>query len=410
MRRRNPELRADELLAAWDAAPPADAAAPLTVKCRLMTPMYGGGVTPGEVDRDLPIRPGALRGQLRFWWRLLNRADGTPALFEAESELWGGISSTGPRASRVVLNAVGEPVGSERMVRFRDRSRRFPTYALILQQGDDPCLLDAGYEFRLTLRFSRKVTAAQRAQVIEALRWWACFGGVGARTRRGLGAVEVADDHGEIEPISSEAVKSRGGRMVFRSPTRTALDAWKNAIDALRDFRQGPREGRNPGSGNRPGRSLWPEPDAVRRRTGQHARGHEPEHEVEERYPRAAFGLPIVFHFKNPGDPKGARGKDLTLNPAGQDRMASPLILRPGCDGGRYRPLALLLPGWEQRVSVPVGLDAEHSVSAWPEDPDERSRLADRVAPMKGRGTDALTAFLHYFEHAGRADRGRRER
>ena len=79
--------------------------------------------------------------------------------------------------------------------------------------------------------------------------------------------------------------------------------------------------------------------------------------------------------------------------------MASPLILRPYFDGARYQPLALLLPGWESRVSVPVALDSTHLGPAWPEDSRDRERLADLVPPMQGRGTDALTAFLHYFEH-----------
>ena len=68
MRRRNSELRADEARAAWDAAQPPAAATAVRAKYELMTPMYGGGVAPSEVDRTMPIRPTAIRGQLRFWW------------------------------------------------------------------------------------------------------------------------------------------------------------------------------------------------------------------------------------------------------------------------------------------------------------------------------------------------------
>ncbi len=42
-----------------------------SLKCRLVTPMYGGGVTSTVVDTDMPIRVTGIRGQLRFWWRLL---------------------------------------------------------------------------------------------------------------------------------------------------------------------------------------------------------------------------------------------------------------------------------------------------------------------------------------------------
>ena len=402
MRRPNPAIRPGEALAAWDAAQSRADEAPVTMKCTLSTPMYGGGVKPGTVDRSLPIRPSALRGQLRFWWRLLNGAGReSQEVFAAESELWGGIPSPVPRASRVILQVGGEPVESAQMVNARSSER--PAYALILDRGEDPSLLRSGYEFTLALRFARGITGGQRKQVIEALRWWASFGGVGARTRRGLGAVTAIGEGFELKPVSYGEVESRGGRMVLRPPRENAIDAWRDAVDALKDFRQGRGLARNPGSGNRPGRSRWPEPDAIRRRTGHHARGHAPQHEVDGFYPRAAFGLPIVFHFKNrnTGDPPGTSNRDApdpVLEPADGDRMASPLILRPYFDGDRHRPLALLLPGWAKRVSVSVDLDSKHVGPAWPEDPDERRRLSDLIGPLQGRGADALTAFMHYFE------------
>ena len=258
------------------------------------------------------------------------------------------------------------------------------------------------------------MTAAQRDQVIAALRWWASFGGVGARTRRGLGTVRVTSRDVELKPVSREEVESLGGRMMLHATRKDAIDAWRLAVDTLKSFRQGTKagEGRNPGSGNHPGRSRWPEPDSIRRQDNSWARGHSPEHRVNG-YPRAAFGLPIVFHFKNSQDPADcvlAPGIDVSHRDAGtdaakRDRMASPLFLRPYFDGSRYRPLALLLPGWEDRVSVPVRFDSKQVGPAWPKDPDARERLANQVVPMADRGPDALTAFMHYFEQWTATDR-----
>ena len=190
--------------------------------------------------------------------------------------------------------------------------------------------------------------------------------------------------------------------MELRQASRNAIAAWRNAVEALSDFRQRPNVGRNSGRGGRPGRSRWPEPDAIRRHRHRNAPGHQPEHPVDGQYPRAAFGLPIVFHFKDRGDPPDAK-----LVPRKGDRMASPLILRPYFDGKQYRPLALLLPGWAESVSVPVSFGSEHLGPAWPEDSGKRSEFAERVPPMRGRGADALTAFLHYFEHPTPPGRGR---
>ena len=258
------------------------------------------------------------------------------------------------------------------------------------------------------MRFKRTVTAQQRGQVIEALRWWVSFAGVGARTRRGLGAVKVTNSDVELKPVSTEGVESHDGRMLLGESVGNPAQAWKDAVDALRQFRQGVAVGRNPGSGNRPGRSRWPEPDTIRRLTNTHAERHAPEHPVDGFYPRAAFGLPLVFHFKDKYDPR-----DSVLEPEGHDRMASPLILRPYFDGERYRPVALLLPGWKERVSVRVGFHSAPTTPgppatpgpAWPEGTDDRERLARDIKPMQDRGTDVLTAFMSYFQDRTRGVR-----
>ena len=398
MRRPDPDIRperAQEILeAARSAAAPGRTA---TVRCKLITPMFGGGVTAGEVDRDMPIRAGALRGQLRFWWRLLNGAGRDSAdPFAAEADLWGGISRRGPRAGRVALRVEGA-APRERQLKAAD-DLRIPRYALIRKPGDNPVLLDAGYEFRLILRFERNVTRRQREGAVEALRWWASFGGVGARTRRGFGAVGATDDDVEPTPVSNADVERLGGELIVGRSAGQAAEAWDNAIEALRRFRQGAGVGRNPGRGGRPGRSRWPEADTIRRLFGTHAPQHRPAHPVDGFYPRAAFGLPLVFHFRDKGDP-GGRGHDgLVLAPDGRERMASPLILRPRVDGRRYRPAALLLPGREDRLGVRVGLDSGRGGAAWPENADERRRPATLVEPMNGRGTDALSAFMRFFE------------
>ena len=436
MRQPNPNVQPEHARKLWDTARSSTGSEQVvTARCTLITPMFGGGVTPGEVDRAMPIRASALRGQLRFWWRLLYRADRKPSdLFDVESDLWGGISSKGPLASRVTLQvrqtmnrgpgslpASSVPSGAPGGAQLVPESKLdLPAYALIPDpESKGRSLLQAEYGFELVLRF-RQATTRQQEEVLEALRWWANFGGVGARTRRGLGAIKAARDDAELKPVTTEEVKTRGGWMVTGQPESNAIKAWKNAVGALQRFRQGKDVGRNPGQSSRPGRSRWSEPDTIRRLAGANAPAHVPEHPVDGVFPRAAFGLPIVFHFKDRGDP-GRRGesdeRDPKLEPADddRDRMASPLILRPWFDGKRYRPVALLLPGWKERLSIPVRLKlpgaptsasassvpaSPEALRAWPEDLDERKRLAARIKPMHDHGqgaADPLTAFMHYF-------------
>ena len=215
MRQPNPKILPERARRIWDTARSSDRAERVvTARCTLVTPMFGGGVKPGEVDREMPIRASALRGQLRFWWRLLQGADREPSdLFDVESDLWGGISSKGPRASRVTLQVKGDPAGDHQLAAKSELARSnppgLPAYGLILDRGEDPALLKAGYRFDLVLRF-RQTAPHQPEEVIEALRWWASFGGVGARTRRGFGAVKVDSDDVE-KPVTGEEVEARDG-------------------------------------------------------------------------------------------------------------------------------------------------------------------------------------------------------
>ena len=242
-----------------------------------------------------------------------------------------------------------------------------------------------GYKFKLILSFNSTMEEAQKEEVIEALRWWASFGGVGARTRRGLGAVKVTCSNLACvsNPVSCQEVKSKNGVMVLRNPGNNAVNAWRSAINKLKNFRQGTDVGRDSSR-----HSLWPEPKAIRRLAKGQARNQ------NDYYPRAAFGLPIVFQ----NNPTG------TLEPnepdRDKDRMASPLILRPYFDSSKYRSLALLLPGWEECVSVPVRFDSKPQGEAWPIDSTDRSTQTANVKPIKmnGPADNALSAFLHYFQ------------
>lgn len=362
--------------------------------CQLVTPLYGGGVRTGEVDKTLPIRPSGIRGQLRFWWRLAcGPFDSPTEMFKRETAIWGGIASTRPTASRVTVRVKSNPIGAAGLV-SKHQLANFPDYAVILDPGANPLFLPSGYRFEVALSYSRDLSDAQRIQINEALRWWASFGGVGARTRRGLGALRVQDIGETLAPVSPGEVEAHHGQLVLQKAAKDANEAWTRAVKTLQQFRQGANLGRNPGDGNRPGRSRWPEPDTIRRQTHQHAARHHPEHPVDGVYPRALFGLPIIFHFKDFDEPQ-----DSTLIPADNaDRMASPLILRPYWTGRAWHPAALLLPGWERTLATRVGFGNGPYRAAWPEDAVERANLAARIPPMAGRGDDPLTAFMYYFE------------
>ncbi|MGK9451815.1 type III-B CRISPR module RAMP protein Cmr1 [Acidithiobacillus caldus] len=424
---------------------------PLDLECTLVTPLYGGGVRAGQVDPKMPIRGTSIRGQLRFWWRKAHRQQFLKddqktidwrQMFVAERMLWGGLGDADTlAASKVhiaVVNIRQEKAAVAPAARYERRPdgtvATFPTweswaggkpggYALFPAQGRaarggvevPPAELFKPGSLRWTLRvqFSDDLREDDREQVRTAIRWWASFGGVGARTRRGLGAVRVEG----VDPVDPKSVQEQGYRLVLQkdSASADAVAAWQKSLEALQNFRQGEGIGRNPGRDRRPGRSRWPEADAVRRLARTNSSLHRPEHPAGSWFPRAQFGLPIIFHFKDrsQGDPD-----DYTLLPEGAERQGSPLFLRPYLhpDGQWYPAVLYIKPEEKVRLQLKKGRET-HAVKAWPEDPEEQGRILQAIPPLKGV-KDALSAqgkigspiaaFLNYFVNPQKFFQGHR--
>ena len=390
-----------------------------SMRCRLITPMYGGGVRAAIPDIKMPIRAAAIRGQLRFWWRLLAKQKWGlqgEALRQAEWALWGGMGAndTDGQASKVFLRVKeikfkGKPVETQQgevltalFTEYAPNMSSPLNYALFpaqLIQGQAPSMFKPDLKWELHWRLTASASEKDKQQVLETLRWWAMFGGVGARTRRGCGAfiVETCSVEEIMQPISVEEAQEAGCRLVMRQETGSAKNAWKEAVIRLLDFRQKPDVGRNPPSEQakrekKPaGRSRWPEPDAIRRITNRHAANHQPEHPAGNIFPRAMFGMPIIFHFMGGGEPA-----DMQLLPKGKERMASPIIVRPIWQGKEQWVAGALLLPIDGLFDLPVELKGNQTttVTLWD------SQKAAHIKPIQqngGENSNPLDAFLNYF-------------
>ena len=403
--------------------------------CKLVTPMYGGGVKAGIVDTEMPIRATEIRGQLRFWWRIACCELQLPSqeMFRRESAIFGSIGTEIPVSSKIevrvknvfnpVLEAAFEYQRDTRegkQGKFRtspDAARWADGYALFSAQGElgegnskivkAPNTLaipsmDSISDFILEIRLDEALSDQQKNEINMALRWWSSFGGLGARTRRGLGAILVMG----VAPVTPAEVIEKKGVIKFIMTPGNPIDSWKKSIIKLKDFRQTKGVGRNPSASDSQspaGRSLWPEADALRMLSGRSDVKHSKRLVEGDIFPRAAFGLPIVFHFKDKSDPD-----DHILEPANsrdnkRERMASPLILRPYWDGEVWKPAALLLPGWEKALTQPLKFKGQNYQPAhWPTNIDEGKTLAAKIRPMKNgdhiRAADPLSAFMNFFE------------
>lgn len=391
-----------------------------TLECELVTPMYGGGVDAATVDLKMPIRVSAIKGQLRFWWRLLakNKKDDTwdfngnlKNIRDAEFALWGGQGDDdGGRASQVFLKVTQPKVTHHDLVEYTEYldanpSNKKLSYVLFpASNAEDKVnnphkLLNAEKaKFKLSFSLSNTLKNQEKMtqQIVETLRWWANFGGVGARTRKGLGAIHISEswDYPMIcQPLTESEITAANCAMSLKGKSANALAQLCSGIQKLSDFRQKAEVGRNKGQAPKPaGRSRWPEPDALRRiYVNQHAKEHAPVHEAGQVFPRALFGLPILFHFPV------EKGLNSTLEPSQGDRLASPLFIRPFYLGKNrkgekeWASCALVTP-YEHIKNMNVSLGRNETYPVW------KSDTAQHIRPIQDQqGTDPLDAFLKYF-------------
>ncbi len=374
-------------------------------KYKLITPLFGGGAETKKADAIKIVRETEIRGQLRFWWRAIRGVGTIPEMSKREAEIFGTSASEkegnklGASEVKVFVKIDNEGESKEPFivvektdrfgnVEYNDRTgepktkvidkKIAPIYAVFpLRPPENEKFagmyippLQVGVEFSLEISFPDKL----RKDVEAAIWAWETFGGIGARTRRGFGAVELfelCENNSDItdsieKPTSNkdafqtyyqakitEFTKDLGGRIIDKNvphllltsnsktqPRNNSKDAWEFLISKLKDFRQS----RNPSSDPRKeGRSYWSEPDEIRRivKKGDGLTrdfAHLPKHTVKK-FPRAEFGMPIVFSFPQYNEPKNTE-----LLPNGHTRLASPLILKPiACGDGEFLALALIL-------------------------------------------------------------------
>ena len=382
------------------------------VSLSLATPMLGGGWKAGQVDRSWPIRPSAIRGALRWWWRattgtLIDQG----SLWEREADLWG--AATGEKESKVIVSIKTlANIGTPRQL---DRNG-IPPYAIgqLNLGGESKQVLDRA-EFTLSIEGHLLLTEAQAHEVGLALDCLVLFGGLGARTTRGFGTLEVKSANGphfsataktlqETEPrCFSETFRSAYGlRIVLsRKSWKSASDAWGASLAAFANFRKAER---NDG-GARKSPNRWPEADALRGAL-ETSGGRIVHKNGPNSLPRAEFGLPLTFRSL-----KGHHGffGDATISAYGGEdnlRLMSPVICKAIRDGATWRGGAILLRRERLKPDQLIFKEPRLRGSMFNTDatgfPDKLMGSSGNQESFHQPHPDPLDAFAHYLtSHAG---------
>ena len=343
----------------------------------LITPLFGGSSKKWELDEDCPISEKGIKGQLRFWWRTMQTEINSNALLEEENKLFGG--RTTHRGEKISLkspikisinfdyNSIEKKIITKGDNGNYDNDKcDIPTYLLfpiesILKSNSVSYIKKCNFELIVT--YSAGLSDKMREAFRKVLELWCLFGGVGARTRRGLGSLyckELMEGFNSIDDIlkfvedfgclreAGEASEEMHEaeypqlnkvllRLIILGNNNNSFELWKNYLIKYGEYRQGAGIGRSTGYG----RSFWPEPDSFRVITkchsSSHKHNHPPEHsdvkdstgEAKKKwFPRAAYGLPIITMFTTKGDP--CCRDSIKLRPEGEgfERWPSPVIMK----------------------------------------------------------------------------------
>lgn len=373
----------------------------------VITPLLGGGVDAGVNDSYRLIREDAINGCLRFWWRACKGGSSVRDMHERECRIWGGPGHGNAKAISGKISYEVQVTNPGTVLRKRTDNNfpDVPPFAAFALADKPDAKLQKDIRFKLRLRFPK---ANGLEPDIEAALWaWETFGGIGARTRRGFGAIHAAGEKPKVaafdqwlaENLTRHVTSSvwpsdvphlaMSGKYKHRRAA-SVPEAWSSIIDTLKAFRQARQDFH---------RSYWPEPDEVRRMTGA-VKGHTPTHPVHA-FPRAQLGLPIIFDFlKRPDEPQKT-----TLTSEGFERLASPLILRPfqcadgviglaaGLIGSEYIRNDLVL-SYTGGAEVKTGLRLRSEIS-------DTEAAATTTSPIVVGGvpyTDLVDAFLARFQ------------
>ncbi|MGI2029381.1 type III-B CRISPR module RAMP protein Cmr1 [Endozoicomonas acroporae] len=234
---------------------------PLIARYQISTPMFLGDASSDECAEK--IRPSSLKGALRFWWRALNWGrvysscgkntdTALQQLHREEGVLFGLAAKTNGK----------EKVGGQSAFRLRIRDDQSKTgkepvrgIPYLLGQGltgknKESHYLESGSDFTVCCYPSPQMSSEQSEQLEQALLCLGMLGGLGARSRKGLGSLSIQElsggrlaapeNRGEYIEVIQNLLKSVCVDLAVNEPPYSALSALSR-ID-ISSFQKSPAE------------------------------------------------------------------------------------------------------------------------------------------------------------------------
>lgn len=185
----------------------------ITFNCEIITPMFLGNAEP-KGSNGCELRPSAIKGALRFWWRAMQTERDWKKLLERENSIFGSAGDEEGKGGRskviidVELRSGCQPTnngfheGSQKVKRvITGTTRKFYIlgylgYGAMEYVGGERGYkyrhyLPVGGEFEIRLQYSSAVLNAQELK--DYFYLMSIFGGLGSKSRNGFGRFKVTN-------------------------------------------------------------------------------------------------------------------------------------------------------------------------------------------------------------------------
>lgn len=153
-------------------------------KCKIVTPLNMGGAN----IRALELRPSSLKGAMRFWWRAIH---GNMVLFEMkekEAFIFGTGGENGGKSTFKLRFGNKELI--EKKVIIKIGQRHIPLHCFISGSTFEVVISCTGSEENLK-------------KIEDLLIITLALGGIGKRSRRGMGSIQIIQKNGELFKMPS---------------------------------------------------------------------------------------------------------------------------------------------------------------------------------------------------------------
>jgi CRISPR-associated protein Cmr1 len=292
-----------------------------TFEFELLTPAFAGGAEP---KNRAEIRAPSIRGQLRWWFRVLGgfKKLRQKAIKEQEAEIFGAIAGDEGCAGKLAVRVVRTVQSLSRKDMKAMGVGPFTEEGYLLwplasrNEGDSSrAVIDAGQIFQLDIVWRGNPDLWDDIRSLVTV--FGNLGSLGFRGRRAMGALALRGQR--IFFCDALAAFPWEGRVEIKAlPAGNAKSATQALGGWLRSWRAHGRTGRNQQEQGYPGYSFAKKDHDTGAALLNGARNS------DQPVYRAAIGLPIIQRFSGAGSlnwDKGSRSS--------KGRFASPVLLRP---------------------------------------------------------------------------------